>query len=32
MSTELEAKRIGMLHDLVPQATTIGFLVNPAYA
>jgi putative tryptophan/tyrosine transport system substrate-binding protein len=32
MSTELEAKRIGLLHDLVPQATTIGFLVNPAYS
>jgi putative tryptophan/tyrosine transport system substrate-binding protein len=32
MSTEIEAKRIGLLHDLVPQATTIGFLVNPAYS
>ena len=32
MSTELEPKRIGLLHDLVPQATTIGFLVNPAYS
>src|SRR5260221_6264643 len=30
MATELEAKRIGFLHDLVPQATTIGFLLNPA--
>jgi putative tryptophan/tyrosine transport system substrate-binding protein len=25
----IEAKRIGLLHDLVPQATTIGYLVNP---
>jgi len=32
MSTEIEAKRIGLLHDLLPQATTIGFLVNPAYS
>jgi putative ABC transport system substrate-binding protein len=32
VSTELEAKRIGLLHDLVPQAATIGFLVNPAYS
>ena len=32
MSTEIEAKRIGLPHDLVPQATTIGFLVNPAYS
>jgi putative ABC transport system substrate-binding protein len=32
MSTELEAKRIGLLHDLVPQTATIGFLVNPAYS
>jgi putative ABC transport system substrate-binding protein len=31
MSSELEAKRMGLLHDLVPQATTIGFLVNPAF-
>ena len=32
MSSELEAKRMGLLHDLVPQATTIGFLVNPAFS
>jgi putative ABC transport system substrate-binding protein len=32
VSTELEAKRIGLLHDLVPQAATSGFLVNPAYS
>src|ERR1700730_5253614 len=25
----IEAKRIGLLHELVPQATTIGYLVNP---
>jgi putative ABC transport system substrate-binding protein len=30
VSTELEAKRIGLLHDLVPQAAAIGFLLNPA--
>src|SRR5262249_37025159 len=24
-----EAKRIGLLHELVPQATTIGVLLNP---
>jgi putative tryptophan/tyrosine transport system substrate-binding protein len=27
----LEAKRLGLLHDLLPQATTLGFLLNPAY-
>ena len=27
-----DAKRIGLLHDLVPQATALGFLVNPAFA
>ena len=32
MSAELEAKRLGLLHDLVPQATAIGFLVNPAFS
>ena len=32
MGEELEAKRISLLHDLVPQATTIGFLVNPAFS
>jgi putative ABC transport system substrate-binding protein len=30
-ATELETKQIGLLHDLVPQATTLGFLVNPGY-
>ena len=28
----METKRIGLLHDLVPQATTIGFLVNPGFS
>jgi putative ABC transport system substrate-binding protein len=28
----IEAKRIGLLHDLVPQATTIGYLVNAAFS
>jgi putative tryptophan/tyrosine transport system substrate-binding protein len=32
MGGELEGKRVGLLHDLVPQATTIGFLVNPAFS
>jgi ABC-type uncharacterized transport system substrate-binding protein len=27
----IEAKRIGMLHDLVPGAGTIGILLNPTY-
>jgi putative ABC transport system substrate-binding protein len=31
VSTELEAKRIGLLHDLVPEATTVGYLVNRDY-
>jgi putative tryptophan/tyrosine transport system substrate-binding protein len=30
-SGTLEAKRIGLLHDLVPQAPTIGFLVNRGF-
>ena len=27
-----EPKRLGLLHELVPQATTIGFLLDPAYS
>lgn len=29
LSSELVAKRLSLLHDLVPAASTIGFLVNP---
>ena len=29
VSSELVPKRLGLLHDLVPTATTIGLLVNP---
>jgi putative ABC transport system substrate-binding protein len=29
LSSELVAKRLGLLHDLIPTATIIGFLVNP---
>jgi putative tryptophan/tyrosine transport system substrate-binding protein len=29
LSSELVAKRLGLLHDLIPTATTIGLLVNP---
>src|SRR5437763_614097 len=32
MGTDIEAKRIGLLHDLVPQATAIGYLMNPAFS
>ena len=30
LSSELVAKRLGLLHDLIPAAGIIGFLVNPA--
>jgi len=30
-TASLAAKRVGLLHDLVPSATTIGFLCNPNY-
>jgi putative tryptophan/tyrosine transport system substrate-binding protein len=29
LSSELVAKRLGLLHDLIPAARIIGFLVNP---
>jgi putative tryptophan/tyrosine transport system substrate-binding protein len=32
LSNELVAKRLGLLHDLVPTATRIALLVNPANA
>lgn len=31
LSTTLEPKRLGLLHDLVPEAATIGFLVNKGF-
>jgi putative ABC transport system substrate-binding protein len=30
LTSELLSKRLGLLHDLVPTATTVGFLVDPA--
>jgi putative tryptophan/tyrosine transport system substrate-binding protein len=30
LSSELVSKRLGLLHDLIPTATMIGFLVNPS--
>jgi putative tryptophan/tyrosine transport system substrate-binding protein len=29
LTTALEGKRLGLLHELVPRAATIGFLLNP---
>jgi putative ABC transport system substrate-binding protein len=29
LNSELVSKRLGLLHDLIPTATIIGFLVNP---
>ena len=31
LSSELLSKRLGLLHDLLPAAAAIGFLVNPTY-
>jgi putative tryptophan/tyrosine transport system substrate-binding protein len=31
LTAGLEAKRVGLLHELVPSATTIAVLVNPKY-
>jgi putative ABC transport system substrate-binding protein len=31
LASTLEAKRIGLLHELVPRAATIGFLINPNF-
>src|SRR5262249_10388593 len=30
LTATLESKRLGLLHELVPQAQTLGFLFNPA--
>jgi putative tryptophan/tyrosine transport system substrate-binding protein len=32
LTTPAEPKRLGLLRELVPQATTIGVLLNPAYS
>jgi len=31
LTNQLEPKRLGLLRQLVPQANTIGFLLNPSY-
>jgi putative tryptophan/tyrosine transport system substrate-binding protein len=31
LATTLEGKRLGLLHELVPQAATIGVLLNPKF-
>jgi putative tryptophan/tyrosine transport system substrate-binding protein len=32
LQSELGAKRLGLLHELLPKATVIGFLLNPNFA
>jgi hypothetical protein len=31
LTSTLEPKRLGLLHELVPQATTIAVLLNPNF-
>jgi putative tryptophan/tyrosine transport system substrate-binding protein len=31
LNSTLEAKRLGLAHDLLPQATTLGLLLNPTF-
>jgi putative ABC transport system substrate-binding protein len=32
LSSELLSKRLGLLHDLLPAAATIGFVLDPTYS
>ena len=32
LTNQLEPKRLGLLRDMVPNASTVGFLVNPGFA